>query len=91
MRVEFERKTEKIWKIKNLYLSLYCNQHSYIMDNKELVGKRVRCLRMENDPHPIESGTEGTVIHVGGGIINVNWDNGRSLGLVEGEDQYMVL
>lgn len=46
---------------------------------------------MENDPHPIESGSEGTIIHVGGGVINVDWDNGRGLGLVIGEDKYQII
>jgi hypothetical protein len=58
---------------------------------KELVGKRIRLIQMGNDPNPVPSGTEGTVYHTGGGVINVEWDNGRSLGLVEGEDRYMVL
>jgi len=58
---------------------------------KNLIGKRVELISMVNDPHPVESGTYGTITHVGGGVINVNWDNGRTLGLIEGEDQYIIL
>lgn len=58
---------------------------------KNLIGKRVELVRMTNDPHPIEEGTYGTITHVGGGVINVDWDNGRTLGLIEGEDKYIVL
>lgn len=57
---------------------------------EKLVGKRVRVVRMD-DPSPVPKGTEGTVYHVGGGVINVEWDNGRSLGLIEGIDKYEVL
>lgn len=56
-----------------------------------LVGKRIRLIKMENDPRPIEPGTMGTIKHVGGGVYNVNWDNGRTLGVVEGEDQFEIM
>lgn len=61
----------------------------YYMDN--LIGKRVRLIKMVNENNPIESGTLGTIRYVGGGVINVNWDNGRSLGLIEDEDEYEIL
>lgn len=57
----------------------------------ELIGKRVELISMNDDPNPIETGTEGTIYHVGGGVINVKWDNGRSLGLIVGEDEYKIL
>jgi len=53
-----------------------------------LIGKRVRLIEMKEDPNPIAPGTMGTVVHVGGDVINVEWDNGRNLGLVEGVDEY---
>jgi hypothetical protein len=55
-----------------------------------LLNKRVRLIRM-NDPFPIESGMEGTIYNIGLDILNVKWDNGRTLGLVVGEDEYEVL
>jgi hypothetical protein len=43
------------------------------------------------DPDPIPVGSEGTIYHVGGDVINVHWDNGRMLGLIENIDQYVIL
>ena len=50
------------------------------------VGTRlvVECM---NDPRPIEPGTRGTVRHVDDiGTIHCDFDNGRRLGLIPGED-----
>lgn len=57
----------------------------------ELIGKRIEVINMVDDPYPLESGTQGTIYHVGGGVINVKWDNGRSIGLIIGVDQYKIL
>ncbi len=57
---------------------------------EEIIGKRIRLISMDNDPNPIESGSVGTIYHIGGGEINVRWDNGRTLGVVEGEDLYEI-
>jgi len=46
---------------------------------------------MMNDQKPIEVGSEGIVTNIGFGVINVKWDNGRNLGLIEGVDVYEVL
>jgi len=78
-------------------------EHSYKHNNKmetdltHLVGKRVRLIEMVNppneipDPNPIPSGSEGVVNHTGNDIINVEWDNGRNLGMAHGTDRYVVL
>jgi hypothetical protein len=58
---------------------------------ENLKGKRVRMTGLMNDPNPIEIGDEGTIYHVGGGVINVKWDSGRTLGLVIGEDPFTIL
>jgi len=60
-------------------------------ENGGIVGKRVKLIEMREDPSPIAPGTMGTIAHVGGGVINVNWDNGRKLGLVEGVDEYEII
>jgi len=67
-------------------------------DLTHLQGKRIKLVQMGVDPHtglsdpnPIDSGVEGIVIHTGGGVINVKWDNGRTLGLVDGVDDYVIL
>jgi hypothetical protein len=46
---------------------------------------------MVDEKDPVESGTLGTIYHYGFGVINVKWDNGRTLGLIEGEDTYEIL
>jgi hypothetical protein len=57
-----------------------------------LIGKRIRMTEtMSDDPRPIEKGEMGTIRHVGGGVINVSWDNGRSIGVIEGKDQYEII
>ena len=65
-----------------------------LIDNyleKELVGKRVRLIEPMDDPHPILVGREGLVYNVGYGVVNVKWDNGRTLGLIIGLDVFEVI
>ena len=57
----------------------------------ELMGKRIKLITMFDDPYPIESGTMGTITHIGGDVMNVTWDNGRRLGVVIGVDKYEIL
>lgn len=59
--------------------------------DQDLVGKRIMVVSMIDEPNPIPFGVEGTVYHVGGGVINVQWDNGRNLGLVIGVDKFQIL
>lgn len=64
---------------------------SYRQQNIEYKGKRIRCIHM-NDEYPVPDGTEGTVNHVDDlGTIHVNWDNGSTLGLVQGVDRYQFI
>lgn len=57
----------------------------------EIIGKRIRLIQMKDDPHPIESGTMGTIYHYGSDVINVEWDNGRNLGVVINVDEFEIL
>jgi hypothetical protein len=61
----------------------------FTMD-KNLIGRRITLIEMVDEVHPIESGTKGIITHVGGGVINVRWDNGRNLGVIVGEDRYTI-
>jgi hypothetical protein len=61
----------------------------FTMDNS-LVGKRITLIEMVDEDNPIQSGMKGVVTHVGGGVINVRWDNGRNLGVIIGEDKYTI-
>ena len=52
-------------------------------------GTRIMLDHMGDDPHPIPPGTKGTVRVVDdAGTVHCNFDNGRSLGLVPGEDSF---
>ena len=59
-----------------------------ILKSRYPIGSRVELIQMNEDPNPVEPGTKGTVTHIGGGLVNVNWDNGRQLGLVYGVDDF---
>lgn len=55
-------------------------------------GTRIVLNSMGNDPRPVESGTRGTVAVVDDiGTVHCDFDNGRRLGLIEGEDDFKAL
>ena len=52
-------------------------------------GTRIELLSMCDPFAPIDSGTKGTVRCVDDmGTIHMHWDNGRTLGLIYGEDSF---
>ena len=52
-------------------------------------GIRIMLLQMGDDPRPIEPNTRGTVKAVDDiGTLHCAFDNGRSLGIVPGEDSF---
>jgi len=55
-------------------------------------GTRIEIISM-NDPYSsIESGTKGTIERVDDiGTLHMKWDNGRTLGVVPGEDSFKVI
>ena len=55
-------------------------------------GTRIVLNSMGDDPRPIESGTRGTVAVVDDiGTVHCEFDNGRRLGLIEGQDDFRTL
>ena len=55
-------------------------------------GTRIELVFMGDDPRPIAQGTRGTVRVVDDmGTVHCNFDNGRSLGLVPGEDVFRAI
>ena len=51
------------------------------------VGDRIRMLDCTDPYAPIASGTEGVIVHIDdAGTLHMKWDNGRTLGVVLGED-----
>jgi len=65
--------------------------------NPEVVkGDRIICIKMADDSDPITSFTKGTVTNISNDpfdrdsqIINVLWDNGRTLALISSMDMWM--
>lgn len=54
-------------------------------------GTKVELISMDDD-YPVPSGTQGVVDHIDSiGTIFVNWDNGSTLGLIYGEDEFIVI
>ena len=52
-------------------------------------GIRIMLLGMGDDPHPVEDNTRGTVRVVDDlGTLHYDFDNGRSLGIIPGEDSF---
>lgn len=57
-------------------------------------GDTIRLINMPDDPHPIEPGTVGVVKEISYGpsfnedYLTVNWENGRSLKLIVGLDEF---
>ena len=55
-------------------------------------GTRIMLLQMGDDPRPIEPNTRGTVAVVDDmGTLHCDFDNGRQLGVVAGEDSFRKL
>lgn len=59
--------------------------------NKYPSGTRIK-LHYMNDDYAVSSGTLGTVDYVdNAGQIQMTWDNGRTLALIEKEDSFEII
>ena len=55
-------------------------------------GTRICLDRMNDDPFPVESGTLGRVDHVDDiGTVHCVFDNGRTLGVIPGVDDFHIV
>lgn len=60
--------------------------------NKYPAGTRIKLIEMNDPWNPVEPGTEGTVKFVDDiGQIHMKWDNGRTLALVPGQDEFKII
>lgn len=75
-------------------LNEYERQRRIAESTKKLYppGTRIELINMKDPYAPVPSGTRGTVKFVDSmGTIFPEWDNGRSLGVVPGEDSFRKL
>lgn len=70
----------------------HITRHTAVEALRVLEGKRIELIKM-NDPHTtLEPGTQGTVEFVDDmGTLQMKWDNGRTIGIVHGVDQYKII
>lgn len=55
-------------------------------------GTRIRLEKMDDPYTKLPSGLTGSVSYVDDvGTIHMNWDNGSTLGLIVGEDDFSIL
>ena len=56
------------------------------------VGTRIELISMDDPYSPVPAGTKGTVACVDDmGTVHMFWDNGRTLGVIPGEDSFRKL
>ena len=68
------------------------HRQAQMLKEKYPAGIRIMLLQMGDDPRPIPPNTKGTVAAVDDiGTLFVDFDNGRSLGVVPGEDSFRTL
>lgn len=68
---------------------MYNRRRIDMMKERYPKGTRICLDSMENDPNPIPPGTKGTVEFVDDcGSVFCKFDNGRSLGMIPGEDSF---
>lgn len=57
-----------------------------------IIGKRIRLIHTTDPYTDLKAGSEGTVDHIDdAGTIFVKWDSGSGLGLIPGEDHFVVI
>jgi len=75
-------------------MSIFSEWREQAKRSRELYppGTRIELLSMDDPFSPIAPGTRGTVRMVDdAGQLHMNWDNGRTLAVVPGEDSFRKL
>lgn len=97
MRTKIRSSTKQLFSSKILEvlnLNEYERQRRISESTKKLYppGTRIELISMKDPYAPVPAGTRGTVEFVDSmGTIFPEWDNGRSLGVVPGEDSFRKL
>ncbi len=69
----------------------FTEKYVQLLKEKYPGGTRIVVDQMGDDPRPIASGTAGTVREVDDmGTIHCDFDNGRQLGVIPGEDEFHI-
>lgn len=67
-------------------------KHVEMIRNHYPPGTRIELISMEDPYAPIPPGTKGTVAAVDdAGNLFMNWDDGRSLSVIPGEDNFKII
>ena len=95
IRSPTQKQCNKTTKFQEMYnLNEYERQRRIAESTKKLYppGTRIELINMKDPYAPVPAGTRGTVKFVDDmGTIFPEWDNGRSLGVVPGEDSFRKL
>ena len=68
------------------------HRQAKMMKERYPAGMRILLLHMGSDPFPVAPNTKGTVVAVDDiGTVHCDFDNGRSLGMIPGEDTFRTL
>lgn len=60
--------------------------------SKYIKGTRIQLIKMFDKIHPVPEGTKGIVDFVDDmGTIHMKWENGSSLGLITGVDEFKII
>lgn len=70
----------------------YTQEEVEYIKQKYIVGTRVKLIKMYDLLSTIPTGTEGIIDRIDDqGTLHINWDNGSTLGLVVGTDEFEVI
>jgi len=60
--------------------------------NKDIIGKRIRLIKMDDPYTKLVNDDEGTITGIDGiGQIMVKWDNGSSLSIIPEIDEFEII
>ena len=72
-------------------ISQFSSEELRALREKYPPGSRITLKHMNDPYHPVEPGMTGTLTNIDdAGTVHVTWDNGRTLGLIFGEDSFHI-